>query len=319
MGIAVVRPPVELRDCPVCGKSGPEILVQLPAKRFCDLNWTYRRDFSQVLGIGDDQPFPIVECSSCRFVYSGLVLDPQFLEAVYERVIEAEKGMLESFKPEWVAHQFRLAALFVEDLSTVFPHEEKLAILDYGCGYGTLTRALSSPRVRCVGFETSQRCIDYLCSSGIAVASNLDELQTQGPFHGAILSDVLEHVVNPAEVLRTCHRLLVRGGVLCVNVPNFSSKVLRNTLASVEKGESFTRGLNPWEHLNYFSPGALKNLVRSAGFVLRRPVGPVDVGLRYGFHRWKRVRNAVASGARLLRHVVGLPPETTTLVAQKGD
>ena len=135
-----------LRDCSICGESGPKVLLQLPAKRFCELNWTYRRDFSRVLGIGDDQPFPIVECGKCGFVYAGLLPDSQFLEAVYEKVIDPEKGLFESFKPEWVAHQFRLAALFLESISAVFPNESSLAMLDYGCGYGTLVKALSSPR-----------------------------------------------------------------------------------------------------------------------------------------------------------------------------
>jgi SAM-dependent methyltransferase len=260
-----------------------------------------------------------VECSNCGFVYAGLLPDPEFLEAVYEKVIDPEKGLFESLKPEWVAHQLRLAALFLEDISDVFPRESGLAILDYGCGYGTLVKALSSARIRCVGFETSQRCKDHLRGSGMTVFSDLDELQANGPFHGVVLSDVLEHVINPGEVLRTCQKLLVRSGLLCVSVPNFSRKVLRDTLASVKGGRSFTRGLNPWEHLNYFSADSLEKLVRSAGFVLRRPVGPVDVGLRYGFHGWPRVRNAIASSIRLIRYVVDLPPETTTLVAQKGE
>src|SRR5580700_9209259 len=110
-----------LRNCSVCGESGQKVLLQLRANRFCELNWTYRHDFSRVLGIRDDQSFPIVECSSCGFVYAGLLPDPEFLEAVYEKVIDPEKGLFESLKPEWVAHQFRLAALFLEDISDVFP------------------------------------------------------------------------------------------------------------------------------------------------------------------------------------------------------
>lgn len=311
------NPLVKLRDCSVCGESRPKLLIQLPANRFCELNSTYCSDFDRILGIRRDEPFPIVECSNCGFVYAGLLLDPLFLEAVYESVIDAEKGVFESLKPEWVAHQLRLAALFLENINCLFPDEKRLAVLDYGCGYGTLVKALSSARIRSVGFETSQRCRDHLRGSGTAILGNFDELQTAGPFHGVILSDVLEHVVNPGEVLRTCHGLLKQRGVLCVSVPNFSRKVLRNTLASVAQGRDFTRGLNPWEHLNYFSADSLGRLVQSAGFVLRRPFGLVDVGLRYGFHGWPRIRNAIASSMRLVRYVVDAPPETTTLIAQK--
>lgn len=304
---------VRLRNCPICGESRRTVLIQLPAYRFCATNWTYREDFGRVLGISDDEAFPIVECSDCGFIYAGVLPDPQFLEAVYEKVIDPERGSFEAFKPAWVAHQLRLGALILEEVSDVFAHEESVTILDYGCGYGTLIKALANPRIRSVGFETSQPCVSHLRSSGLTVFSSLDELKAAGRFHAIILSDVLEHVPNPSEVLAICHRLLLRKGFVCVSVPNIGRRELRRAGAQSE----LIRGLNPWEHLNYFSAGSLSKLVRSAGFMVRQPVGPVDLGLRLGLRGRRRVRNAIGASVRLYCHLIGLRPGSTTLVGQR--
>src|SRR5262249_49792662 len=115
---------VRLRNCPVCGESRRTELIQLPAYRFCATNWTYREDFGRVLRISDSDVFPIVECSNCGFVYAGVLPDPQFLEAVYEELIDPEKGSFEAFKPGWVGHQLRLGALILEEVGDVFAHDK---------------------------------------------------------------------------------------------------------------------------------------------------------------------------------------------------
>lgn len=308
---------MNLRNCPLCGQTKPQVLIELPAHRFCVTNLTYRRDFGQVLGIRDDQPFPIVQCMACGFVYAGILPDRRFLEVVYESVIDAKRAEAEALKPQWVSHQLRLAALLLDELSDVFAHEENLAILDYGCGYGTLVRALSNTRTRCVGFETNQQQVNCLRRAGVMGCSDIDELQSRGPFHGIILSDVLEHVPNPAEVLKLCRGLLLRSGILCVSVPDFGTRIIRQMLSSAARGGSLCRGVNPWEHLNYFSADSLERLLCIAGFSVRCPSGPVDIGLRLGFRGLRRLRNAGGAGLRLTGYVLGLPSRTTTLVAQK--
>ena len=126
------------------------------------------------------------------------------------------------------------------------------AILDYGSGFGALVRALSGPTANCVGYETSSYMVRYMRTQGLPVVSTLSEVPRN--LHGIILSDVLEHLPEPRNVLRDIRKLLVPRGLLCVNVPNFSESRVRTITKQLSQGQRPPKELNPWEHLNYFSP-----------------------------------------------------------------
>jgi 2-polyprenyl-3-methyl-5-hydroxy-6-metoxy-1,4-benzoquinol methylase len=304
------------RACPACGSQTRREIAHLAAEQFCKVNSTYRADFATVLDIPPDAVYPLARCAACGFVYAALLLPDEFLERVYDRVIDAEQGFFESCSPGWVAHQLALGSRFLDQLQRQYSEKKQLKVLDFGCGYGTLVQAVSGPRISCVGFETSPKRLDYLRRQGLEACSTQEEVMKNGPYHGIVLSDVLEHVLHPRETLTLCRNLLVDNGVLCVHVPNFSEERLNQELAELSFGRQ-TRELNPWEHLNYFSPASLRQMVRTAGFRLLEP-GTIDVGLRPGLRGVRRWGNAVKSMLRLLRYAAGGLGEETALLAQRG-
>src|SRR5262245_10535952 len=306
------------RRCPACDCDGKHTVMALEARHFCATNHTYRKDFETILGIPATARFPIVECASCDFLYAGLLLPAEFLSLVYAEVIDPEIGFLESTNHDWVAHQLHLAELLLTELSLVFGPQAPLRLLDFGCGYGTLVRALSNSRTRCVGYESGQRQLEYLAESALAFADSIDAVRNEAPFHGIILSDVLEHVPTPRETLRVCQTLLHEGGVICVNVPNFAAPVWRQQMKLWRNGGAITRSINSWEHLNYFSPTSLRAMIEGEGFRVLQPSGSIDVGLRLThnspLHRWG---NFAKSTLRLLKSgLSGAVPPSTLCLAQ---
>jgi SAM-dependent methyltransferase len=302
------------RACPACGRQEHVVLFAIRPEQFGRINWTYRPDFAAIMEVAEDTPFPIVRCRGCGFVYASLLPDDEALGRLYDLVIDGKSGYLDSESPPWVAHQLRLAALALEETGTRFSDTQSLKMLDFGCGYGRIMIALSGPRVECLGFETSVRCLEQLEKRGLAATGDIDQMKRRGPFHSIVLSDVLEHVARPREVLSICRSLLVPRGVLCVNVPQFES--WRQVARDLEAGRTVTRGVNPWEHLNYFSRVSLRKMLVAEGF---RPIplsGPIDVGLRLtrpGIRRWG---NLVKSMGRLLSHVHERSGLGTTVCAE---
>jgi hypothetical protein len=108
---------------------------------------------------------------------------------------------------------------------------------------------------------------------------------------------------------------LTDNGLLLIHVPDFSERRLAAALADVPLGRQ-TRELNPWEHLNYFSPASLRSMVEAAGFRVLEPA-VVDVGLRPGLRGGRRWGNALKSALRLMRHALNLPPHETTELAER--
>lgn len=262
------------RTCPLCGSENREKLFEISAKTFCDINPTYSRQYTEILDIDENMSFPIVSCSECDFIYAEQLLSPQGLGLVYEQIIDPQLGLSYAARPSWVGHQLKMAGMLLRELSLVFPDTEKLKILDFGCGQGTILKAMNGLHIKCIGFETSEREVNHLNSLGLPTVKSLDEIRAAKPFHAVILSDVLEHIPEPREILSLCHDVLIQKGLVCINVPEFSKTRMSKIKKQLDAGQNITTELNPWEHLNYFSPETLREMLNKEKFQVVEPFMP---------------------------------------------
>ena len=300
---------MQSRPCPGCESDQSRVVATLTARQIIVGNGTYSPDSLDILQVQGDDRFAFAECAGCGFLFAAEEPSASFLTALYARAIDGERARNESQRPQWVAHQFQLAAPLLARFST------PVTILDYGCGYGTLLRALSGPAVRSIGFEPSETVVRNLVAQGLDASSDLESVRRRGPYDGIILSDVLEHVPRPRQVLEDCHGMLRDDGWIAVSVPDFSPRRRNAVLSEVRRGASAPNDFNPWEHLNYFSPRALSAMLNNAGFAVD-PFSSADFGLRNeaGIRRWG---NAIKAAIRLLQFAARPKAMTTAIVAQR--
>lgn len=117
-------------------------------------------------------------------------------------------------------------------------------MLDIGAGRGKLLLSAKSDGWKVVGIETSPRFAGVAEKySGVEVRrAPLEQCGfASDSFDVVILGAVLEHLYNPDEVMREVARVLRRGGILYVDVPN-------------EEGLYFRMG-NLYEKLRRGCPG----------------------------------------------------------------
>ena len=303
----------ERRACPACSADRPRTVVSLSARQIVSGNPTYRSGALQLLGIRDDDVFPIVSCAACDFVYAQRLPDDAFLRAVYDDVIDEAKARAESQSPSWTAHQLRLASLLVGQIAG----EGVIRVLDYGCGYGVIVRALRTPAIHCIGYETGSGPLSFARAESLPVTGSLEEVRAAAPFDGIILSDVLEHVPDPRRLLAECRELLATHGLLAVSVPDFAPRRLTRVASAARAGEAVTPELNPWEHLSYFAPATLARMIESAGFTVRLDWGLLDFGLRAAQRGPRRWTNAARSAARMIGFSIRPHALATVQLAQK--
>ena len=107
------------------------------------------------------------------------------------------------------------------------------------------------------------------------VAHDLD------PFDVVYMSEVLEHIPNPMEMLVLSQSLLKSGGLLCVIVPNDYNPI-QEALRTVCDFPSWW--VAPPHHINYFNVSSIKALVEEAGtrIVLTEATFPIDLFLLMG-------------------------------------
>jgi 2-polyprenyl-3-methyl-5-hydroxy-6-metoxy-1,4-benzoquinol methylase len=115
-------------------------------------------------------------------------------------------------------------------ISAAFPDRApgSLGVLDVGCGNGSqlaLPLALRDS-FQLTGIDPDKRSIEH--ASALAgdhanikfQCAQVDDLLDDDPFDVVILSEVLEHLERPAEMLTASARLMNKEGILIVTVPN---------------------------------------------------------------------------------------------------
>jgi 2-polyprenyl-3-methyl-5-hydroxy-6-metoxy-1,4-benzoquinol methylase len=93
------------------------------------------------------------------------------------------------------------------------------------------------------------------------------------------LDNVLEHVLEPADLLRLCRRLVKPDGILVVDVPNDFSPLQQHLFDSGQIDRPFWVVLP--DHLSYFNPTGLRNLAEATGWCVSKVIGdqPIDLNL----------------------------------------
>jgi len=134
-------------------------------------------------------------------------------------------------------------------------------LLEVGCGNGRMLEELAALGWQVAGVETDPAAVCAARQRGLEVHAG--DLATAA-FPAAscdlvLLMHVIEHVPDPRDLLRECHRVLRPGGRLVVATPSIDSRGLRRF------GRHW-RGLEPPRHLTLFGAAALLALARQTGF-----------------------------------------------------
>jgi 2-polyprenyl-3-methyl-5-hydroxy-6-metoxy-1,4-benzoquinol methylase len=146
-------------------------------------------------------------------------------------------------------------------------------LLDVGCSFGGFLMAASRFFVP-HGIEISPfagRHARELIGDTIHIGTLEDHPFKHEHFSAITMIELLEHLPDPPAVLRECHGLLQRGGLLVVqtaNMDGLQAKILGTNYAYYMPG-----------HLSYFTRKNLFAALKAAGFSRTRAYHPVEFGL----------------------------------------
>jgi 2-polyprenyl-3-methyl-5-hydroxy-6-metoxy-1,4-benzoquinol methylase len=149
--------------------------------------------------------------------------------------------------------------------------------LDIGSGYGFFTRALKD-----VGFTTTsinpgtyENTVFEELNGTKPLPVMLEDFEASNKFGVVLISQVLEHIVNPTSAVTSINSLLDRKGVVACAVPNINSFSVKLF------GTKDNSCLWVPEHVNYFSSRGLRILFERNGFsvlkleyITRLPTNP---------------------------------------------
>lgn len=293
------------RDCPHCRSSQREIVFNVEVDEFCRINWSYNSNYRSVLAIEEFTYFPIDRCLQCGFVYARLLPSAEFLNKLYERVINADIAA----KASWNLQDLARRLGYVGKLCRLIRDDQDRAVLDFGCGFGATARLLADCGMKIVAYDPSPVRVDAVrkrCAEAL-VTDNLKDLEKNAPYAGVILDNVLEHAPEPNLLIEFISGLLRPDAIVYLSVPSYEEADVRRLQKDIQRNRLSEMTVNPWEHLSYFDIKRLDRLLGTYKLVpLRRCELPwsVEIGLRPERVLSRRMRNSMASGCRLLWYAI---------------
>jgi len=161
---------------------------------------------------------------------------------------ETEKGLQEAFP--WARSRMFSdynAVLGYYQAMACLEHARGDSLLDMPCGDGTVTSVMAPRFKRVLGLDASSK---HLALAREAVASAdfhealIEEFETEERFDTITMINILEHVIDPVQVLHKAASLLSDTGILLVHVPNAVAinrrlAVLMGTLTECEELSPF--------------------------------------------------------------------------------
>ncbi|OIO61239.1 MAG: bifunctional 3-demethylubiquinol 3-O-methyltransferase/2-polyprenyl-6-hydroxyphenol methylase [Alphaproteobacteria bacterium CG_4_10_14_0_2_um_filter_63_37] len=151
---------------------------------------------------------------------------------------------------------------------------EGARLLDVGCGGGILSEELTRRGAQVTGIDRSEKALavarQHGSVSGVVVDYRLSSAQELAatdpePFDAITCLEVLEHVPDVPDLLRTMHGLLKPGGTLFFATLNRTMKSYLMAIVGAEYILNWLpRGTHQWER--FIKPSELIGALEEAGF-----------------------------------------------------
>jgi methionine biosynthesis protein MetW len=144
-------------------------------------------------------------------------------------------------------------------------------VLDLGCSQGLLARALASKGVRIVGVD---RTPESSVSRELEAYHRRDlelplDIPEERAFDYVVVSDVIEHVKEREQLLRSARRYLKPDGRLLISTPNIAIWFYRLSLA-IGRFEYGPRGVLDETHVHLYTRATFRREVERGGFRILR-------------------------------------------------
>ena len=145
-----------------------------------------------------------------------------------------------------------------KNIKSTFKDIKKIKILDWGGGDGYISSLYASMLKAMTGLDVYINNYDLTdWDTKKSIESESIKLQNQDSFHLIFVSHVLEHTHEPKQMIESCKKFLIQGGMIICEVPDERLHILK-ALFRKKFGLDF--------HVSHFSKKSLYRLLQFSGF-----------------------------------------------------
>ena len=216
------------------------------------------------IAFGGPGKFLVVRCRHCGLIYLRVRPTPQSMVRYYPPEYSPYRPAIQDesfFLMRWMRRRkVQKRRQIVERASDCVPGR----ILDVGCSTGIFLDAMRRSGWETYGVEINTTAAQYARQRfglKVFVGQLTDAHLPSDSFDVMTFWDVLEHTFDPLESLHEANRLLIKGGVIGITLPNWDS------LDRMIFGHEWI-GYDVPRHLHVFTPLVLQKLLERTGFCL---------------------------------------------------
>lgn len=268
--------------CPLCASTRIGLFSAVDAGENC-FNDIYRLYSCVDCGLVFTYPVPEDEKILARYGEDYYSFRSQSLEslAFWKHAARAIATIMRSLRGSGSRYAVllkRLLFLFMRNIPQMTPlFFDASDILDVGCGAGDQMALWQETGLQAWGVDVSPLAAIEGKKRGLRISTGelKDAGFASGSFDIVYANHVIEHIRDPGATLGEIRRVLKRGGVLMVGVPNIDS-----ALFGLLKAKWFH--LDVPRHLLHFSPARLAAMLEEAGFSIQQSYTITPAGGLFG-------------------------------------
>jgi SAM-dependent methyltransferase len=225
----------------------------------------WRQKNFQYTESANHKEFHIYRCESCGTGFLNRPPHVQWLQSIYQYSGQALTQAItldDVLAREAKFPNCKVDADRMSHQANLFNNSGNGQALDIGSGFGFYTQALRKLGYRTVSINPGKYENEVFrnLNGNDPLTLMFENYEPSGQFGVVMMSQVLEHLLEPDQAINKVSGLLAPGGVLACAVPNYDSFLVKLL------GTKDNACLWVPEHVNYFTGNGLKALVERNGF-----------------------------------------------------
>ena len=203
------------------------------------------------------------KCNECGLMSTYPFPKPNEIESHYKRKFEeGNYQLIQKFMKSYLNVYFGFYNLIKKCLKRKNQNIINKKVLDIGCFTGDFLKILKDQGADVYGLELQDEAVQIANESLNGRVFKADLLKNDFPqieYDIITMLGLIEHVIDPLELINRAVSLLSKDGIIMIQTPN-SSSLLANVLGKHWPPYA------PIEHIHLFSKKSIKNVLQQNGF-----------------------------------------------------
>lgn len=214
----------------------------------------------------DQKKFWLNRCLQCGFMQpEGMPEEKAYFDWLYSHDYMSREQMEAEYASPFKDLIFQT---ILRNLSQRLPREQR-TLIDVGTNLGRMLTLAAQLGWTAEGIELSSHLSEFAAKQTGLPVHSLDAAQlaqTNRYYNAVVLTDVLEHIPNPVEILTDLRQLLLPGGWIAVKVPCGANQLRKQQIRQALRITSHAEIAVNLIHINHFNAKNLTLALQRAGF-----------------------------------------------------